>query len=161
VQRISLSTMQMIVSGSQVPHLRTWCAASPALTLCCCVRRLCVHQRRLHDGCVRGGGGEAGGPGPGGGARRAVRVPGEAGLTAGMRLLDDIDDTACFPCSAAGLRVNLSRTISEPCSASQLHFVLFAEPWHFSMQGKADDYEIAAAQIGVEVYSAMNSALGL
>jgi hypothetical protein len=29
------------------------------------------------------------------------------------------------------------------------------------MQGKADDYEIAAAQIGVEVYSAMNSALGL
>jgi F-type H+-transporting ATPase subunit delta len=30
-----------------------------------------------------------------------------------------------------------------------------------SLQGKADDYEIAAAQIGVEVYSAMNSALGL
>ena len=29
------------------------------------------------------------------------------------------------------------------------------------MQGKADDYEIAAAQIGVEVYSAMNSALSL
>jgi F-type H+-transporting ATPase subunit delta len=30
-----------------------------------------------------------------------------------------------------------------------------------SLQGKADDYEIAAAQIGVEVYSAMNSALSL
>lgn len=30
-----------------------------------------------------------------------------------------------------------------------------------SLQGKADDYEIAAAQIGVEVYSSMNSALGL
>lgn len=29
-----------------------------------------------------------------------------------------------------------------------------------SLQGKADDYEIAAAQIGVEVYSAMNAALG-
>lgn len=29
-----------------------------------------------------------------------------------------------------------------------------------SLQGKADDYEIAAAQIGVEVYSSMNSALG-
>lgn len=29
-----------------------------------------------------------------------------------------------------------------------------------SVQGKADDYEIAAAQIGVEVYSSMNSALG-
>jgi F-type H+-transporting ATPase subunit delta len=29
-----------------------------------------------------------------------------------------------------------------------------------SLQGKADDYEIAAAQIGVEVYSAMNSAVG-
>lgn len=30
-----------------------------------------------------------------------------------------------------------------------------------SLQGKADDYELAAAQIGVEVYSSMNSALGL
>lgn len=30
-----------------------------------------------------------------------------------------------------------------------------------SLQGKADDYEIAAAQIGVEVYSSMNAALGL
>ena len=29
-----------------------------------------------------------------------------------------------------------------------------------SLQGKSDDYEIAAAQIGVEVYSAMNSAVG-
>ena len=29
-----------------------------------------------------------------------------------------------------------------------------------SLQGKADDYEIAAAQIGVEVYSAMNAAVG-
>ena len=28
-----------------------------------------------------------------------------------------------------------------------------------SVQGKADDYEIAAAQIGVEVYSAMSAAL--
>jgi len=31
---------------------------------------------------------------------------------------------------------------------------------HRAVQGKADDYEIAAAQIGVEVYSAMNAALG-
>lgn len=30
---------------------------------------------------------------------------------------------------------------------------------HLCLQGKADDYEIAAAQIGVEVYSAMNAAL--
>ena len=29
-----------------------------------------------------------------------------------------------------------------------------------SVQAKGDDYEIAAAQVGVEVYSAMNSALG-
>lgn len=29
-----------------------------------------------------------------------------------------------------------------------------------SLQGKSDDYEIAAAQVGVEVYSAMNAALG-
>ncbi|KAK9812209.1 hypothetical protein WJX73_004171 [Symbiochloris irregularis] len=29
-----------------------------------------------------------------------------------------------------------------------------------SLQGKSDDYEIAAAQIGVDVYSAMNAALG-
>ena len=29
-----------------------------------------------------------------------------------------------------------------------------------ALQGKGDDYEIAAAQVGVEVYSAMNSALG-
>lgn len=30
-----------------------------------------------------------------------------------------------------------------------------------SLQGKGDDYELAAAQAGVEVYSALNSALGL
>lgn len=30
-----------------------------------------------------------------------------------------------------------------------------------ALQGKADDYEIAAAQAGVEVYSALNAALGL
>ena len=29
-----------------------------------------------------------------------------------------------------------------------------------SVQAKGDDYEIAAAQIGVEVYSAMSSAVG-
>lgn len=29
-----------------------------------------------------------------------------------------------------------------------------------SVQAKGDDYEIAAAQIGVEVYSALNSAVG-
>lgn len=29
-----------------------------------------------------------------------------------------------------------------------------------TVQSKGDDYETAAAQIGVEVYSAMNSALG-
>lgn len=29
-----------------------------------------------------------------------------------------------------------------------------------SVQAKGDDYETAAAQIGVEVYSAMNSAIG-
>jgi len=29
-----------------------------------------------------------------------------------------------------------------------------------SLQGKADDYEIAAAQVGVEVYSAMSAAVG-
>ena len=29
-----------------------------------------------------------------------------------------------------------------------------------SVQAKGDDYEIAAAQIGVEVYSAMNAAVG-
>lgn len=29
-----------------------------------------------------------------------------------------------------------------------------------AMQGKGDDYEVAAAQIGVEVYAAMNAALG-
>jgi len=29
-----------------------------------------------------------------------------------------------------------------------------------SLQGKSDDYEIAAAQVGVEVYSALNSAIG-
>lgn len=30
----------------------------------------------------------------------------------------------------------------------------------YDVQGKSDDYEIAAAQVGVEVYSAMNAALG-
>ncbi len=29
-----------------------------------------------------------------------------------------------------------------------------------ALQAKGDDYEIAAAQIGVEVYSAMNAAVG-
>jgi F-type H+-transporting ATPase subunit delta len=29
-----------------------------------------------------------------------------------------------------------------------------------TVQSKGDDYEIAAAQVGVEVYSAMNAALG-
>jgi hypothetical protein len=29
-----------------------------------------------------------------------------------------------------------------------------------SVQGKGDEYEAAAAQVGVEVYSAMNAALG-
>lgn len=29
-----------------------------------------------------------------------------------------------------------------------------------AVQGKGDDYEVAAAQIGVEVYSAMNAAIG-
>ena len=29
-----------------------------------------------------------------------------------------------------------------------------------SVQAKGDDYEIAAAQVGVEVYSAMNAAVG-
>ncbi len=29
-----------------------------------------------------------------------------------------------------------------------------------ALQAKGDDYDIAAAQIGVEVYSAMNSAMG-
>lgn len=29
-----------------------------------------------------------------------------------------------------------------------------------AVQGKGDDYEVAAAQIGVEVYAAMNAAIG-
>lgn len=29
-----------------------------------------------------------------------------------------------------------------------------------ALQAKGDDYDIAAAQIGVEVYSAMNAAMG-
>lgn len=33
-------------------------------------------------------------------------------------------------------------------------------PVSLRVQGKSDDFEIAAAQIGVEVYSAMNSAIG-
>ena len=43
---------------------------------------------------------------------------------------------------------------------------MFGQEWWFTWDGKSlcvqgkDDYEIAAAQIGVEVYSAMNAALG-
>jgi hypothetical protein len=29
-----------------------------------------------------------------------------------------------------------------------------------NLQAKGDDYEIAAAQVGVEVYSALNAAIG-
>ena len=47
-----------------------------------------------------------------------------------------------------------------------LLYVKIARFWRCNLrgdggaQGKSDDYEIAAAQVGVEVFSAMNAALG-
>jgi len=59
----------------------------------------------------------------------------------------------------------------QSCSQTCPPFWHFGHPLNFlclqeylgklaAVQAKGDDYEIAAAQIGVEVYSAMSSAVG-